>query len=273
MKDMRREDFDIRPIVTYWDTLHLLDVNRKLAGAFEETANAFVSKKLRRPVDVDVFFREVCQRYDLVPSTLGFEGFPGSLCVSVNDCIAHGVPKSRPFKRGDVVTLDATGYNGHYHSDVAETFIYPRFGKDPDPNHVHLVKTTRCALDRAIRACRPGVRYCDLSDIIYKTAQDEGVYVVEGLGGHGIGRHIHMKPFIGNNPCPVVVGHASQRRTMQKGDVISIEPLFALGTSKTKHRRGDLNSIYTADGSIAAHFERNVIITDSGCEVLNEWRA
>ena len=246
---------------THQDLVDLIDVNKRLVKAFEDTCEQYHRLS---PYEIDQLFRKRCQVHHIHPSSLNYEGFPGSLCVCVNDCIAHGVPKSRKkLSPGDIVTLDATGYNGRFHSDMAHTFIVP--GRPERPDARHLCKVTKEALDNAIKICKPGVKYCDLSAVIYKTAVDGGVHVVERLGGHGIGSEIHMEPRIGNWPCT-----SPGKQKMQVGDVFSLEPLFALGTSKMIQKQGDPFSYYTADGSTAAHFERNIAIIEGGCIILND---
>ncbi len=267
---MSSYNVQIAPIVTYWDLVEMLDVNNKLRAAFRETADVFLSKRCKNATDIETAFKKACKKHHISPSTQGYGGFPGALCISINDCAAHGVPrKENKINIGDVVTIDATGFNGRYHSDLAETFLYVETATPAYPDQQHLMKATKLALDRAIRACKPGTPYCKLSNIISKTAREEGVFVVENLSGHGIGTKIHMQPHIDNDPCE---NPKDNRREMQVGDVVSIEPIFALGTSKTKRKEGDPFSIYTYDGSISAHYERNIIITDSGCHILNEWK-
>jgi len=255
----------VHVLKTHQDLVDLMDVNKKLVRAFKETSFGYEKKS---PFLIDQLFRQNCKRVGIQPSTLGYGGFPGSLCVCVNDCVAHGVPSSRrKFQGGDIVTLDATGYNGRFHSDMAETYVLPG-GSSDTADLKHLSKVTKDALDAAIRLCKPGTAYCDLSDVIYKTAKDGGLYVVDNLRGHGIGEEIHMKPYIDNSPCGMQQKFKKQR--MQVGEVFSLEPIFALGTSETIKKRGDPFSIYTKDGSASAHFERNVAIVEGGCIILND---
>jgi len=252
----------VNVLKTHQDLVDLLDVNKKLVSAFEDVCQNYAKLS---PYEIDQVFREKCRVYQIHPSSVNYHGFPGSLCVSINDCIAHGVPKSRKkLSPGDIVTLDATGYNGRFHSDLAHTFIV---NGENHPNLRHLSKVTKEALDNAVKICKPGTAYCDLSQVIFKTASDGGIHVIERLGGHGIGTEIHMDPHIGNWPCTFP---KLKNQKMKVGDVFSIEPLFAIGTSKIIQKRGDAFGYYTADGSPSAHFERNIAIVEGGCILLND---
>lgn len=191
------------------------------------------------------------------PSCLGYEGYPKSICISVNDEVVHGIPSNYKLQNGDVVSLDfCTEYNG-YQSDSANTYI---IGDAPDEVK-DLVKYTNEALYVGLSKIKAGAKIGDIGHAIETFAHEHGLSVVEELVGHGLGTDIHEDPDVPN------YGEEGTGITLKKGMVIAVEPMLNLG----KRNIGILDdgwTIVTEDGLPSAHFEHTVVVTDDGYEIL-----
>ena len=191
------------------------------------------------------------------PSCLNYEGFPKSICISVNDEIVHGIPSNRKLKDGDIISIDfCTLYNG-YQSDSAYTYI---IGKAPE-EVVNLVENTKKALYIGLSQIKPGAKIGDVGHAIETFAHEHGLSVVEELVGHGVGTEMHEEPDVPN------YGEAGTGITLKKGMVIAVEPMLNLG-SKDICILDDDWTIVTEDGKPSAHFEHTVVVTDDGYEIL-----
>lgn len=217
------------------------------------------------------FFRACCQR-GLYPSTLGHDNWPRASCISVNDVVCHGLPSEHvTVQNGDLVTLDLCAYapKSGFHADMAHTVVVGGDDK-ADGTTRALLRATQTALDEAVsKACRPGETTHSIARIVEAIASHHGFHVIKGYGGHGIGRHLHMPPFVPN--C-MSDAKSSDAHVMQVGDLFTIEPMLAIGTGATKARRSKTFGAYdirTVNGANAAHMERVVLITPGGAEVLN----
>jgi methionyl aminopeptidase len=193
------------------------------------------------------------------PNFLGYKGFPASICASLNDEIVHGIPsRDRVVREGDVLSLDFGAIWEGFHSDSAVTVFV---GAPPSDDAKHLVETTQAALDAAIAAVRPGGRLSDIGSAIEQVAIAAGLGVVREYGGHGIGRAMHEDPFIQN------WGKPGRGPELKPGLVLALEPMFNLGGDATR-QLDDGWTVVTADGSLSAHFEHTVAVTEDGHEVL-----
>lgn len=187
----------------------------------------------------------------------GRKPYPASICASVNDVVVHGIPNDYILKSGDVVKIDlGVKFNGFY-SDAAITVIVGQ-GTEESKN---LVKAAKSALE-AIRHAKAGNRLGDIGWAIEKTAERFGVKVIYGLTGHGIGRELHEEPTIHN------FGNKGHGMEIKAGMVLAIEPMFAVGTNQVKQMKDD--SWATSDGSLSAHFEHTVAITEKDPIILTE---
>jgi methionyl aminopeptidase len=193
------------------------------------------------------------------PSFLGYRGFTGSICASVNEEIVHGIPAAdRVLADGDLISLDFGAIWEGFHSDTAVTvFVGAPSGDDAK----RLSETTEAALDAAIAVIRPGGRLSDIGHAIEQVAIGQGLGVIREYGGHGIGRALHEDPFIQN------WGVAGRGPELKPGLVVAVEPMLTLGGDATKVL-DDGWTVVTADGSLSAHFEHTVAVTDDGHEVL-----
>ena len=199
------------------------------------------------------------------PSFLGYGGgggripFPATICASINDEIVHGIPSAeRVLRDGDLVSLDFGAIWDGFHADSAVTVFV---GAPPGDDAKRLTEATEAALDAAIAVVRPGGRLSDIGHAIEQTATAHGLGIVREYGGHGIGRALHEDPFIQN------WGVGGRGPEMKPGLVIAIEPMLTLGGDATRVQP-DGWTVDTADGSLAAHFEHTVAVTETGVEVL-----
>jgi methionyl aminopeptidase len=199
-----------------------------------------------------------------IPSFLGYHGFPASICASVNERVVHGIPADDEIlAAGDLVSIDCGAILDGWHGDSAITFGVG----DLIPADEALSQATKAALDAGIDAMRPGNRLTDVSHAIETATRaaerrDNRRYgIVANYGGHGIGRQMHMDPFLPNEGAPGRGPH------LAVGSVLAIEPMLTLGTTETVVL-ADEWTVVTADGSRAAHWEHTVAVTDDGPRIL-----
>lgn len=193
----------------------------------------------------------------------GYRGYPASLCVSVNDEIVHGIPGDRVFKDGDVVSLDfGVVYKG-FQGDSAVTVAV---GKTTPEAH-RLIDATRSTLERGIAMARSGGHLGDISAAIQEYAESQGYSVVREYTGHGIGRAMHEDPQIPNCTEPPFGLQAGTGPVLRTGMTLAIEPMLNIGDWHTRVA-GDKWTVHTADGSLSAHFEHTIAISDDGPEIL-----
>jgi methionyl aminopeptidase len=236
---------------------------RIVAQTIERVVEAVVPGASTQDLDrvAEVFIRE----QGAVPSFLGYGGrhqtpFPGTICASLNNEIVHGIPSAdRVLAEGDLVSLDFGAIWEGFHADSAVTVFVG--GMAPSVEAERLVKTTESALHEAISVIGPGARLSDIGYAIEQVAIREGVGVVREYGGHGIGRALHEDPFIQN------WGPAGRGPAMKPGLVVAIEPMFNAGGDATLMQE-DGWTVVTADGSLSAHFEHTIAVTEDGHEVL-----
>jgi len=192
------------------------------------------------------------------PSPLNYRGFPKSVCTSVNEVICHGIPDRRKLREGDIVNIDVSFYRDGLHADLNGT--YPVGVVDEDTKK--LMRTTRQALDAAIRICKPGALIRDIGKTIEPIARANGCAVVKTFTGHGVNDLFHCPPNIPHYAKNKAVG------TMKPGMVFTIEPMLNLGTSWEEIHWPDNWTATTTDGKRSAQFEETLLITESGVEVL-----
>lgn len=194
------------------------------------------------------------------PPFLGFYGYPDVLCVSVNDEVVHGIPRPKHMlAEGDIVSMD---FGVTYRGMVTDAAISVVLGKASD-EAVRLVEVTERSLRAGIKAVRGGCKTGDIGAAVEAVLAPAGYGIVRDLVGHGVGHSLHEEPNIPN------YGKAGRGETLLTGMTIAIEPMATLGTHKVI-TDNDKWTIRTADGSLAAHFEHTVLITDTGAEVLTQ---
>jgi len=189
--------------------------------------------------------------------------FPSYSCLSINDCIVHGTAGSysEPVKKGDVLSIDiGVSYQG-FIGDAAWTYVFGEPSKT-------VSKLTSCAKDAilsGIYMMTPESPFKNWSQTVQQTVENAGFHCVEGLGGHGYGQKLHMDPFLPN----MVTGTCLDDTKFKKGMLLAVEPMICVGTGKIRHNKSEW-PIYTADGSLAVHYEHDVYIDEDGPVILTE---
>ena len=209
--------------------------------------------------DLDRVAEEEINRQAAIPSFKGYKGFPGSICASLNDEVVHGIPSpKRMLKAGDILSLDFGAIWEGYHADSAVTVFV---GEPPSAETEKLVRVTEEALEAAISQVRPGGHLSDVSHAVEQVVEGAGFSVVREYVGHGIGRSLHEDPQIPN------YGPPGRGPELRPGLVLAVEPMVTMGDWPTRVLADDW-TVVTADGSLAAHFEHTIAVTEDGHEVL-----
>jgi methionyl aminopeptidase len=208
--------------------------------------------------ELDAIGHEFLVAHGAYPSTLGYRGFPKSLCTSVNEVICHGIPDSTVIEDGDIVNLDITAYVDGVHGDTNATFL----AGDVDEESRLLVERTREALERAIKAVQPGRQINVIGRVIEKYAARFGYGVVRDYTGHGVGPAFHTGLVV-----PHYDAAPAYDTVIEPGMVFTIEPMLNLGTPDWVMWDDDW-TVLTADGRRSAQFEHTLLVTDTGAEVL-----
>lgn len=207
---------------------------------------------------IDKYVHDYIIDHDAIPSFLGYEGFPASTCISINDMVVHGIPDDTIIKDGDIVSVDVGSiYNG-YHSDSAYTYIIGKV----DSKTQKFVNDTKDALYKGLSVIKSGIKLNEVCKAIESIARENGYGVFECLTGHGVGKELHEDPYI-----PNLANHESEGIILKSGMTLAIEPMFSLGTKEVWLMPDDWG-IITQDGSLAAHFEHTILVTDDGYEIL-----
>ena len=193
-----------------------------------------------------------------IPTCKGYEGFPGAICISVNDTLLHGIPsKSIILKDGDIVSYDiCVTYEG-YIADACRTFPVGEISSEAQ----RLLDTTKKCFFEAVKLVKPGVHLGDISQKIYETGTSAGYTLTRDYGGHGVGREMHEDPFVLN------YGEKGTGPILKKGMVIAIEPMLNEGKVEL-YTLDDGWTVKTLDGKLSCHYENTIAITDDGYEIL-----
>lgn len=236
----------------------------KMRRAGEITAGALIAagdalKAGMTTKELDTVVRRYITSHGAKPSFLGYGGFPGSACISVNDEVIHGIPGSRKLVEGDIVSVDVGAYYDGYHGDSCKTFAVGEISE----NAKALMKSTEESLYMAIELVRPGVRLGDIGAAIQKYNESNGFSVVREYVGHGVGKDLHEEPEVPN------FGKEGHGVKLQSGMVIAIEPMINEGTAAIKVLP-DGWTVKTLDGKLSAHFEHTVAVTSNGCVILTQ---
>lgn len=192
-----------------------------------------------------------------VPAFKGYEGFPSSLCTSINDECVHGMPGQRALKEGDIINLDSGVILDGLYTDAG---LMAKVGDVSKDAH-RVVDATEEALRRAIALVKAGVKVGDISNAIEKTAREFGCSPVQNLVGHGLGRTLHCYPDIPNE------GRAGSGPALPAGTVVAIEPIFTLGSGEMRFMP-DGWTIVSSEGALCAQTEHSVLVTDEGCDII-----
>jgi methionyl aminopeptidase len=207
--------------------------------------------------ELDQLAEELIRKAGAKPAFLGYRGYKYATCLSVNEEVVHGLPSSRKLKEGDIIGVDVGSIVDGYYGDIARTFPVGRINKKTE----HLVKTTRECLELGISKTRAGLTIGDIGSVIEAHAKKNGFSVVRDLFGHGVGVNLHEDPLVPN------YGKPGQGPELKPGMVIAIEPMLNVGTHEIV-TLADGWTVVTADGSLSAHFEHTIAVTEDEPEVL-----
>jgi methionyl aminopeptidase len=208
-------------------------------------------------LQLDRIGREVLERRGARSNFLGYHGYPAVICASPNDVVVHGIPDGRVLDDGDIVSIDCGAIVDGYHGDAAFTAGVGTIDAEAE----RLVDVTRRALEVGIAELRPGGRLGDLGAAIEATVGRAGFSVVRDYVGHGIGTAMHEPPDVPN------FGKPGRGKKVTAGDVFAVEPMVCAGSDATEVL-DDGWTVVTVDGSLAAHWEHTVAVTDDGPEIL-----
>ena len=232
------------------------EAGRLLAKTHEELKNAI--RPGMSTLEVDKLGEKIIRGFGCIPSFLNYNGFPASICVSVNDEVVHGIPcKERLLMEGDIVSLDAGLIYKGYHADAARTYGVGQISAEAQK----LIDVTKQSFFEGIKMAKDGNHLHDISNAIAEYCESFGYGVVRDLVGHGIGKNLHEDPQIPN---------FRQRRRgikLQKGMTLAIEPMINQGTYEVAWLDDDW-TVVTDDGSLSAHYENTILITDGEPEIL-----
>ncbi|MBR6223376.1 MAG: type I methionyl aminopeptidase [Lachnospiraceae bacterium] len=207
---------------------------------------------------IDKLGEEIIRSYGCIPSCLGYEGYPASVCISINDEVIHGIPdKKRLIREGDLVSLDTVlSYKG-YHADATRSYSV-----GPNPRAEDLVRVTRQSFFEGLRYAKAGNRLSDVAGAIQKYAEGHGYSVVRDFTGHGIGKEMHEEPEVYNYVRPFRKGIK-----LVPGMTLAVEPMINEGSPDVAILDDDW-TVVTCDGSLAAHYENTILITDKEPVIL-----
>ncbi len=234
------------------------EAGRILAITHEEMRKAI--KPGISTYEIDKLAEEVIRSYDCIPNFLNYNGFPASVCISINDEVIHGIPsRDRIIQEGDIVSLDAGVIYKGYHSDAARTY-----GVGPiDSKAQKLIDVTKESFFEALKVCRAGNHIQDIGWAVYNHVTKHGFTAVEDFVGHGIGTNLHEGPEVPNFPT----GRKGPK--LRPGMTIAIEPMINAGSCDVLWMDDDW-TIVTADGELSAHYENTVLITEGEPEILSK---
>jgi len=230
--------------------------NRMVAEILEEVKERVAPGVETR--ELDEVAEEGCRRRRVEPAFKGYRGYPASVCVSVNEEVVHGIPGSRRLQDGDLVSLDfGVRYDGYY-GDAALTLPVG----EVSPQARKLLEATRESLEAGIAQVKVGARLSDISHAVQTVVEGQGFAVIREFVGHGIGRSLHEDPQIPN------FGPPGRGPVLQTGMTMAIEPMTSSGSWRVRILADGWTAV-TQDGSLSAHFEHTVALTDKGVVVLS----
>lgn len=210
-------------------------------------------------LEIDKVGEKLIRSFGCEPSFLNYNGYPASICVSVNEEVVHGIPSAkRILKEGDIVSLDAGVIYRGYHSDAARTHAVGNVSAEA----AKLIEVTQQSFFEGIKFAKPGNHLHDISNAIGKYAESFGYGVVRDLVGHGIGSHLHEDPQIPN------FIQKSRGPRLVPGMTLAVEPMINAGTYKVVWLDDDW-TVVTRDGALSSHYENTILITEDGCEILS----
>ena len=234
----------------------------RLAGKITAAARALAREMVKPGVttqQIDKAVFHFIREQGAIPSFLHYNGYPASVCISVNDEIIHGIPGKRVLREGDIVSVDVGAYIGGYHGDCAGTYPCGQVSDEA----LRLIRVTQDSFFEGLKFAREGYRLSDISHAVQTFVEANGYSVVREYVGHGIGRNMHEAPEVPNYGKP---GHGPR---LLRGMTIAVEPMVNAGTAAIK-QMPDGWTVKTADGKYAAHYENTILITAGDPELLKD---
>jgi len=234
----------------------------RAAGHFNAQLLDFLRPHIRPGIttaEIDRIADQYTRDHGHIPACYGYKGYPATVCTSVNEVVCHGIPNEKPLCLGDIVNVDCTTIVDGWYGDSSETFLIG----EPDDEARRLIQATFDALWLGIRAIQPYSSVVEIGRAIARHAREHGLGVVENFQGHGIGRMFHQEPGVPHSPKK-----QSLRDILCPGVCFTIEPMLNLGTKETAAPEADGWTVRTRDGSLSAQFEHQILMTETGPEVL-----
>lgn len=207
--------------------------------------------------ELDTIAYNFYKKHGATPNFLNYNGYPATICASVNDEVVHGIPSKRELQDGDIISIDMGCILDGWHSDAARTFGVGKISDEAQK----LIDTTKESFFKGIEVIKHGVKLGDVSNTIQTFLEERGYGVVRDLVGHGIGRALHEEPEVPN------FGKAGRGVRLASGMTLAIEPMVAAGDYHVNVLDDDW-TVVTRDHSLAAHYENTVVVTREGCEIL-----
>lgn len=233
------------------------------AGNIVALAHKAVEENIRVGIstyELDKIAYDVITKHGATPSFLNYNGYPASICASINEVVVHGIPKKHTLlKDGDIVSVDIGACYKGYHGDCAKTYLVGHVSEEKK----QLVEVTKMSLLAGLKFARPNNHLSDISHAIEEYAKQYGYGVVKDYTGHGVGHFLHEDPAIPN------YGEVGHGVVLRKGMTLAIEPMITLGTDKVKVLKDGWTAV-TKDGKASSHHEHSIVITDDGYEILTK---
>lgn len=238
-----------------------IELMRK-AGSIVGDTHHYLEKFIKPGIttkELDKLANDYIIKSGATPSFKNLYGFPGTICISINEEVVHGIPSSRKLKEGDIITLDIGACYKGYHGDSAWTYPVGKISKEKED----LLKETEESLFAGLSAIKEGARIGDIGYAVSKVAEKYNLGVVKELVGHGVGNEVHEDPDVPN------YGKQGTGPILKEGMTIAVEPMLNLGTADI-YQLDDDWTIVTADDLPSAHFEHTVLVTKDGYEILTK---
>lgn len=232
----------------------------KIAGNIVYQTHQYLKPYIKEGIttkELDKLAEDFIRSKDATPSFKGYEGFPSTLCTSINSEVVHGFPSDRKLKNGDIISIDIGACYKGYHGDSAWTYTVG----EVDEKTKQLLEDTEKSLFVGLEQVKPGNRIGDIGYAIEQYARKHNLGVVRELCGHGVGTSVHEDPEVPNYGIP------NTGPRLKEGMVIAVEPMLTLGSPKVFLHDNDW-TVDTQDGSLSAHFEHTVVVTKDGYQIL-----
>jgi len=234
----------------------------KIAGRLTCQTHDYLKRHIKvgiTTLELDKLAEEFIKKHQALSSFKNYNGFPNTICASINDEVVHGIPSNYKLKEGDIISIDiGVNYQG-YHGDMARTYPVGKINKEKEK----LLKCTEESLYKGIEQIKPGNKIGDIGYAIEEYAKEHRLGVIRELVGHGVGKELHEDPEVPNYGIP------NTGPLLKPGMVIAVEPMLNLGTPKICISE-DGWTIKTLDGKSSAHFEHTILVTKEGPKILTQ---